>query len=310
MPVLSVEHTTVYRYRRPVGFGEHRLLGRPRDTVDQRLIEWSLDVTPSEDRLRHTLDAFGNVVTHFSVGTRARELKVVNRMTVDHRAVVPVAVEVASYARAWPFNYDAGDVPDLARLREPLSEDADHALARWTRRFLKPGETGTLELLAAMTRAIHDEFSYRARFEEGTQSPSRTLVLCSGTCRDFAVLMIEAVRALGFAARFVTGYLHTPRGEHHHGGGATHAWAEVFVPGLGWVDFDPTNGILGSHDLIRVASVRDWRQAVPLAGTWMGFPADFESMDVSVIVRNGSGETDEPSRHRDEPPEGYFRAEA
>ncbi|GAJ29236.1 transglutaminase family protein [Acidomonas methanolica] len=289
MPVFSVEHTTVYRYRRPVGFGVHRLLGRPRDTAEQRLLDWSLEVSPRLGEMHHELDPFGNIVTQFSVPSRARELRVVNRLRVAQTPSVPESRRLASYAASWPFAYDADDAPDLAPLCEPALEDGETSAERWivdgwAREVLDGAATPTIALLSRMTRAIHEEFAYCPRVEEGTQPPSRTLALRSGTCRDFAVLMIEALRGLGFAVRFVTGYLFTPPGAHHHGGGATHAWLDVFLPGLGWVDLDPTNGIVGSRDLIRVASVRDWRQAVPLAGTWIGFPSDFESMTVTVRV--------------------------
>ena len=125
-----------------------------------------------------------------------------------------------------------------------------------------------------------------ARHEAGTQDPVQTLKLGSGSCRDFALLMIEAVRSLGLAARFVSGYLYVPegKGKTHLGGGNTHAWVQVYLPGAGWVEFDPTNGIVGNRDLIRVAVVRDPRQAVPLSGTWTGFPSDNLGMTVEVQV--------------------------
>ncbi len=125
------------------------------------------------------------------------------------------------------------------------------------------------------------------------RTPIRTLRLGSGTCRDFAVLMIEAVRALGFAARFVSGYLYVPERGGRVGGGATHAWLRVYVPGAGWVELDPTNGIVGNRDLIRVAVARDHRHAVPLHGTWTGFPADSLGMTVEVAS---------PPRNRNHPP--------
>ena len=167
-----------------------------------------------------------------------------------------------------------------------------------------------------MTAEIRRGFTYSARHEEGVQEPARTLALRNGTCRDFAVLMIEAVRVLGFAARFVSGYVFSPTadggaqggpggspdGGPNLGGGSTHAWVEVFLPGLGWAEFDPTNGIVGTRDLIRVASVRDWRQAVPLAGTWTGFPADSLGMTVSVKVGMRAGEVDRDAESGRSPP--------
>jgi transglutaminase-like putative cysteine protease len=142
-----------------------------------------------------------------------------------------------------------------------------------------------------MTEAIRRQFTYVARQEPGTQDPVSTLKLGRGSCRDFALFMMEAVRSLGLATRFVSGYLHVPQasGRKRLGGGSTHAWLQVYLPGAGWVEFDPTNGIVGNHDLIRVAVVRDPRQAVPLSGTWMGFPADFVAMDVEVQVASEEG---------------------
>jgi len=285
MPIYTVEHVTTYRYRRTVGFGEHRLMGRPRDTADQRLLDWSVSVSPAPDEVRSIQDALGNQITRIAISARAKELRIVNALTVDHTVVAPDEGLLRPYAQTWPFGYDTADSADLARLREPQADDPNHDVARWARRFLRGPETPTLGLLTDMTAAIRSDFAYRARFEEGVQDPSRTLALRTGTCRDYAVLMMEAVRSLGFAARFVSGYLHSPRSGERTGAGATHAWLDVYLPGLGWVDFDPTNNIVGSRDLIRVAAVRDWRQAVPLAGTWTGFPADSLGMDVSVEVR-------------------------
>jgi transglutaminase-like putative cysteine protease len=122
----------------------------------------------------------------------------------------------------------------------------------------------------------------------GTQNPLQTLARRRGSCRDFAVLMMEAARALGLAARFVSGYLYVPDrdiGERYLGGGSTHAWCQIYLPGAGWVEFDPTNGIVGNRDLIRVAVGRDARQAIPLSGSFFGSAEDHEEMTVSVTVR-------------------------
>jgi transglutaminase-like putative cysteine protease len=137
-----------------------------------------------------------------------------------------------------------------------------------------------------MTRAIRRDLVYEAREESGVQDPVKTLHQGSGSCRDFAVLMIEAVRSLGLAARFVSGYLYVHEGRRRRrvGGGATHAWLEVYLPGAGWIEFDPTNGIVGNHDLVRVAVVRDPRQAVPISGSWTGFPSDHLGMTIEVEV--------------------------
>jgi Transglutaminase-like superfamily len=126
----------------------------------------------------------------------------------------------------------------------------------------------------------------KRRAEHGTQEPVATVRMGRGSCRDFALLMIEAVRSLGLAARFVFGYLYVPSrdGPENIGGGSTHAWCQVYLPGAGWVEFDPTNGIIGNRDLIRVAVARDPNQAIPLSGTYAGSPDDDLGMKVQVNV--------------------------
>ncbi len=304
MPVLTVEHVTTYRYRRPVGLGEHRMMFRPRDSVDQRLLSWELRITPRPLHLRSVLDAFGNVVTLARFSGRASELRFENRLTVEHTALAPKPEMLAPYARTWPFTYDGDEAADLARARERHHDDPDHVVDAWARGFLPRHGGDTLDLLTGMTEEIRRGFTYSARHEEGVQEPARTLQLRNGTCRDYAVLMMEAVRALGLAARFVSGYVYTPgsNGVPHVGGGSTHAWVEVYLPGCGWCEFDPTNGIVGSRDLIRVASVRDWPQAVPLAGSWTGFPADSLGMSVSVKVAMRGTEVDDVAEPGNNPP--------
>ena len=159
-------------------------------------------------------------------------------------------------------------------------------------------------MLRRMNAHIHDEFIYVARHEKGTQTPVETLSKQQGSCRDFAVLMIEAARALGFAARFVSGYLYNPtRHTPLVGGGNTHAWVRIFLPGSGWVEFDPTNGIVGNRGLIRVAVARDPRQATLSRAPWRGFPSYNRGMSVAVVVlppRRG-GRRVEASNRRPQP---------
>ncbi|MDO9710622.1 transglutaminase family protein [Paracraurococcus lichenis] len=287
MPLLTVRHVTTYRYRQPVAFGEHRMMLRPREGHDQRLIEASLDIVPAPRDLRWLHDVFGNSVAIARFAGRHRELRFDSRVRLDHRPLNALDFTLAEHAEIWPFAYDTEEMPDLARSIERHWRDPERAVDRWARRFLRRGgPTGTMALLEAMTHAIREELTYIPRHERGIQEPAKTLALGSGTCRDFAVLMMEAARSLGLAARFVSGYLYSPGrdGEGHRGGGNTHAWARIYLPGAGWVEFDPTNGILGNRDLIRVAIARDPAQALPLHGTWTGFPADSLGMEVEVSV--------------------------
>jgi transglutaminase-like putative cysteine protease len=293
MKILTVRHVTTYRYKQPVSFGEHRMMLRPRDSYDQRLLDARLVIDPEPSVLNWTHDAFGNCVAIARFAHRASELTFDSTIRLDHEPNNALEFELEDYAREYPFSYSSEEIPDLSRTIERQYLDRDREVDRWAHQFLKKqGPTSTRELLAAMTHAIHERFTYVSRSEMGTQDPAVTLKLGSGSCRDFALLMMEAVRALGFAARFVTGYLYSPArdGAANRGGGSTHAWVQVYVPGAGWMEFDPTNGIVGSHDLIRVAVARDPAQAVPLWGTWMGFPSDSLGLTVEVQVTSDAND--------------------
>ena len=286
MPVLSIAHITTYAYRQPVSFGEHRLMVRPRESYDQQLLDARIDIDPAPADLRWLHDVFGNAVAVASFEATATHLRIAAHARLDHHPWPVEAMALETYARRYPFTYSSEDMPDLIRSIERQHHDPERVVDRWARGFI--GDEGRIEttvLLEAMTRAIHRDFTYVPRHEAGTQSPLETLARRGGTCRDFAVLMIEGVRALGFAARFVSGYVYNPStSDSRAGGGNTHAWVRIFLPGSGWVEYDPTNGIVGNRGLIRVAVARDPYQAVPLSGTWTGFPGSDVGMDVSVTV--------------------------
>jgi len=287
MPVISVRHLTIYRYKQPVAFGEHRMMLRPRDSYDQKLLDATFAITPKPTDIRWVHDVFGNCVAIARFAGRAQELCFESVIRLDHSRSNGLDFQIEEYAKRYPFTYGADEMPDLLRSIERQYLDPEHEIDRWARQFLRhDGRADTSELLAAMTHTIRRDLTYVAREENGVQDPVKTLRQGSGSCRDFAVLMMEAVRSLGLAAHFVSGYLHVPEGApgKRVGGGATHAWLRVYLPGAGWVEFDPTNGIVGSDDLIRVAVVRDPRQAVPISGTWTGFPSDHLGMTVEVEV--------------------------
>lgn len=295
MPVLSIRHLTRYRYRKPVALGEHRIMFRPREGHEQRLIDCDLVVGPEPSRLRHATDVFGNCVSTAVFEGRTRELSFDSFIRLEHTP--PPAFEGLDEDEArldgQGFAYPPEDLMDLAPCiaRQPI--DSGDAVKAWARRFLNPaGSTDLKTLLADMTGAIHADFRYRQRLEKGSQAAAQTLELGSGTCRDYAVLMMDAARSLGLAARFVSGYIYSPGGprDGRVGGGHTHAWVRVFLPGCGWSEFDPTNGIVGSEDLVRVAVARDPRQAVPLHGSYFGDASDFIDMEVEVDVRTQTGE--------------------
>jgi len=262
---------------------------RPSESHAQRVNRFTLKIVPEPIDLIHVRDVFGNSVALVRFADTAAELTFESEVELDH---TPDSLDVGGLAGAtqvaFPSVYAHEDLPDLARSIERAHADPERTLERWARRFVyEAGRQGALSLLSAMTRAIHSEFTYSGRLEVGTQTPLETLEFGSGSCRDFAVLMIEAARSLNLAARFVSGYIYstaTDKAE-RTGGGHTHAWVTVYLPRCGWVEFDPTNGIIGSTDLIRVAVGRDPAQALPLSGTWGGDPKDYLGMNVEVDVR-------------------------
>jgi transglutaminase-like putative cysteine protease len=303
MFALSLRHTTRYSYGKSVGFGEHRMMFRPREGLDQRVIASRLIIVPEPVELRFTQDVFGNWVGLARFDAQANELTFDSHVMLEHTPTF--AAEASSdVIRPLAARFDGygDDEADLSRSIRMHFPDPDGRLQRWASRFLsRHGPTSVLAALSAMTQAIRGEFRYAQRLQGACQPPLETLRLRRGSCRDFAVLMMEAARSLGLAARFCSGYIYcgdaatsairsgTPEstsitGSARRGGGHTHAWVNVYLPSCGWIEFDPTNGIVGNADLVRVAVVRDPRQAAPLTGAYFGAAEDFLGMEVMVDV--------------------------
>ena len=287
MPLLTIHHKTIYRYAHPVAFGEHRIMLRPRDGHDLRVLSGSLEIVPEPMSLRWIHDVFGNSVAIATFDERAETLSFVSTATVEHNPAEEFALTPDDPAYFYPFRYDDEEFPDLVQVITPQYSDPNGELSAWARNFLDAeGPTPTFNILSDMTHGIREMFIYRKRHEQGTQHPLDTLQTRSGTCRDYALFMIEALRRLGIAARFVSGYLAIPsdRAHRYAGGGSTHAWVQVYLPSAGWIEFDPTNGIVGNRDLIRVAVARDPRQAIPLHGTYLGSADAFVGMEIGIRV--------------------------
>ena len=289
MTILCVRHRTEYQYRRPVSLGEHRLMSRPRDSHDLRLLNTALIVAPQPSELRWMHDVFGNSILVISFADKSNSLVFESTFRAEHFPIPEQTIWVEPYAQQLPFNYSAEDSADLACTKERQFPDPEHAIDQWAKFHVDTTpERNTLNVLIAMTRAVKSDFFYARREDTGVQEPTETLSRKSGSCRDFAVFMMEAVRSIGLAARFVSGYLYDEKLVGAQGGlvggGATHAWLQVYLPGAGWVEFDPTNALVGGRNLIRVAVARNASQAAPLAGAFTGTPDDFLSMHVTVEV--------------------------
>ena len=285
----EIVHTTVYSYLKPVTFGEHRVMFRPRDSHDLRVLATDLQVSP-EASVRMIQDPHSNSVALVQPLAPATELKIVCSFTIEHAHTNNLELPLSPSAEVFPFAYSLDERFDLEHYLRPNHDDPGGHLTAWARQFIRTdGYTGTRDLLVRMNQAIRDNFRYAARDDEGTQAPQETLKRGSGSCRDFALLMMEAARRLGVATRFVSGYLYDPaldgsESEGTVGAGATHAWLQAYLPGAGWVPFDPTNNLLGGNQLIRVGVARDPSQAAPIAGSWYGEPGAYLGLSVSVVV--------------------------
>ena len=282
---LVVRHRTEYHYSEPVTFGRHRMMFRPRDSHSLRLLNTKLVIDPKPLQIRWALDAFGNSVAFAEFGDiRSSVLTFESEISLHHYETPQPTALLLPMAMKFPFLYPDHELPDLAPLVVLNRPDPENRLADWARQFVAVGNGATLEILTAMMGEIRKSFQYQSRQASGTHDPVKTLQLKSGSCRDFALLMIEALRSLGFAARFVSGYIYSPNRDHNRGGGATHAWVQVYLPGCGWIDIDPTNGIFGNRDLITIAVARDHTLASPLSGNFVGHPSAYLSMSVDVSV--------------------------
>jgi transglutaminase-like putative cysteine protease len=289
--VLSVRHTTVYRYSRPVVLGDHRLMLRPRDSHDLRLIKTNLIFSPPAS-VRWMHDVFGNSVAIASFSEPAAELRIESSLMLETYAADRPPFQITPDALRYPFIYSADDRIDLGRMLERQHPDPDDRLGSWARGFVRSNPTDTSALLADLNNGVAAQIAYQSRETEGTQTPNETLSRGWGSCRDLAVLLIEAARSLGFGARVVTGYLYRGSADSPAaiGAGTTHAWADIYVPGSGWIAYDPTNRTIGGRDLIRVAVTRDISQAVPISGSFVGAPGSYLGMTVDVAVASQSAD--------------------
>jgi len=287
MTALNVRHTTIYRYSRPVALGGHRLMLRPRDSHDLRLIKTNLTFSPPAS-VRWMHDVFGNSVAIASFSEPSAELRIESSLVLETYAAALPQFQITPDASRYPFVYSADDRIDLGRMLERQYPDPRDRLGSWARGFVRSNPTDTSALLADLNNGVKAQISYQSRENEGTQTPTETLIRGWGSCRDLAVLFIEAARSLGFGARVVTGYLYRATADAGTpaaiGASTTHAWADIYIPGSGWIAYDPTNGTIGGKDLIRVAVTRDISQAVPISGSFVGIPGSYLGMTVDVAV--------------------------
>jgi transglutaminase-like putative cysteine protease len=277
---LKIVHRTYYNFPGAVQLAPHRLLLRPRESHDLHIEASTLETSPPAT-LRWHRDAYDNSVAIASFDATATQLAILSEVIVQHYVDAPLDFMVSEHAVQYPFEYEA----DASAILQPYllnpSPSDKAALRVWLERFWRPGEAvQTYALLQRLCLGINQTLAYQAREEPGVQSVAETLGRGTGSCRDFANLFMAAARSLGLAARFVSGYLHAPASGWNFG--ATHAWAEVYLPGAGWKGFDPTIGEVASSKHIAVAVAHLPESVPPVAGSFFGPPG--ASLHVGVWV--------------------------
>jgi transglutaminase-like putative cysteine protease len=280
MKRIRITHKTEYHYHAPVAFGPHRALLRPREGHDVHIDSSLLKIEPQAE-VHWLRDTYGNSIAVLNFAYSAPRLSLLSEVNVDLYEDKPVDYVIEDDARSYPFQYAADEQIELIPYRLPSYPYEGPGLQKWLLDLYTPGQLiGTFDLLNKLNTRIFEAFKYVRREEAGVQLPCQTIALGTGSCRDFAVLMMEAARHWGFGARFVTGYIQMGEGQH----GATHAWTEIYIPGAGWRGFDPTNHKLAGSEHVSVGVAREHEKACPLSGAWAGPSGAFDRMDVSVQV--------------------------
>lgn len=279
MQRYKIVHRTYYNYSIPVSLGLHNLMLRPREDYELRIESFALTITPAATLLWHR-DIGGNSVAIATFTLPTSQLLIESEVIIQQYNESPLDFLVSDYALLYPFTYQNEEAILLSAYKAPPDPETIRVVNKWIASFWHAGDKiQTYTLLQHIAQHINKTLTYRVREEPGVQSAIRTLTCGTGSCRDFAFLFMEAVRCLGLAARFVSGYLYAPLIADV---GSTHAWAEVYLPGAGWKGFDPTIGKIVGSDHIAVAVGRLPEAVPPIAGSFAG-PA-ISSLSVGVWV--------------------------
>ena len=279
MQRFKIIHRTYYNFSAPVTLGQHTLRLRPREDHEILIEAFDIKILP-EAVVRWHRDVENNSIAIASFDQPAQQLAIESEVIIQQYLENPLNFLVADYAVGYPFSYQQEDLVLLSPYMSDSEGNTGEQLDRWINDIWRQGEAiETYGLLLRLTKAINEGMTYQVREEPGVQAAYETLACRTGSCRDFARLLMAASRRLGLAARFVTGYLHAPLSTD---AGATHAWAEIYLPGAGWIGFDPTIGAIVGADHIPVAVARMAESVPPVAGTFVG---NAESqLDVGVWV--------------------------
>ncbi len=281
MKRIRIYHLTEYRFSEPVELSEHTILLRPREGHDIRIESSRLSVSPAHT-VKWYRDIYGNSVGTLHINGLTDHLSIESEIIIENYAEQPLDFLVDHRAVTYPFPFEPEERLDLLPYRTHTWPNETKRLKEWIAAYWLPGQAiETFALLDQMNQSIVAGFRYQMRETPGVQNPARTLSLGSGSCRDFAAFFIEACRYLGFAARFVSGYLHNPGATQH---GSTHAWSEVYLPGAGWIGFDNTSGLVTGPDHIATAVHRHPESIPPVTGSFIGPEGVHSELIVCVDV--------------------------
>jgi transglutaminase-like putative cysteine protease len=280
---LHVVHHITYRYPTPVVLAPQHILMRPRENHHVSIVSYSLTTEP-ETKLFWSRDHHENSLAVAYYYDRIEQFGVRTEFVVETLERNPFEFVVRLDASRYPFDYMPAENALLAPYRD-TPDGKSRPLLAWMRSALPEFPEDSLELLTQLNQVIREQVHYRPRMEPGVQTPEETIRRKSGTCRDFANLMMQACHALGLAARYVSGYLYDPTNDPDVSPGSLHAWTEVYLPGAGWKGFDPTHAILTDDHFIPVAVGRGPANLGPVSGAFWG-PKDTRSeMETSLVIR-------------------------
>ena len=280
MQRYKIVHRTYYNYTDPVTLNPHSLRLRPKEGHELRIESSRLQIRPTA-LLRWHRDVEDNSVAIATFDGPTAQLAIESELIIQQYNDFPLDFVVADYAVFYPFTYKPEDRAVLSPHLNVVEYASSKLVEDWLKQLWDPAERiETYALMLRLAQRIQQSLIYQRREEPGVQTPAETLSRATGSCRDYAYLFMEAARHLGLAARFVSGYLHAPPTDSDFG--ATHAWAEVFLPGAGWTGFDPSIGSLVGSDHIAVAVAKLPESVPPVAGSFIG--AAQSTLDVGVWV--------------------------
>lgn len=280
MSRLLIVHDTRYSYRKPVTFGPHRLVLRPREGHDLHVAAQTITGTP-EFSIHWSRDVFGNSIAMLTPEGPSSILHIQSRLEVERSPLDGLKAPIGRVT--YPVVYDPLEAAMVAPYLAPSYPDDEAAVRTFVFETLDLGRTGDVETaLTRLNTEIKDRFSYQRREQRGVHTPAQLLERGTGSCRDKATLFDDCARALGIAARFVSGYIDVPAAE--IGRASTHAWSEVYLPHNGWSGFDPTIGEPTSHKHVVLGVSHHPRGVMPISGTFTGDSGDYLGLEVAIKI--------------------------